>query len=239
MQKRFIVAILLIIAPFMLLYFLSNKDISQGQRVVNAFYNSKANILTSVVRYKGELYDNNKDDEGLKRVVEKISTLFKIDPCSMERYQNSSDTYREHGISGLTPGNNYIRARAWAEYDQRSEKETGYVEIEQFCDGLWNNVDEVKRKVEESLGNCIKKSQTTYYITGVYEGKLDDKQLEEIRDRILNYSRENEINVFAYSPLYNGYTIPDSRKANLKLSIRYSPYENKTFISISSPIEIK
>lgn len=82
-------------------------------------------------------------------------------------------------------------------------------------------------------------------MTGSYKGKVTKNQSESIINKLLKSiaahkveSMEDEevMSVSSYSSRINNYINSKGRKINLQIAMRYSEYDNKTYLWIGSPI---
>ncbi|MBZ4645059.1 MAG: hypothetical protein PWR27_714 [Petroclostridium sp.] len=222
--------------------------IAYDQAVMNAFNNSQADILTASILCKGVLGNYKPDITQLEEIVKEISNAFEFDISSGDQGHNSSDTYLEYWFSGKTLNNDRLKIEAWSEQQEKSNQFKSYIAIELSQDGLRNDFELMKNEIQRIIMPYVSTLQITSNITGTYKGNLDEKQIENISTKILNDSnakkvrytrKDNIVSVSAFSPLYGELSLLKDKKANLELSIRYSAYDDKTYISLNSQKTIK
>jgi hypothetical protein len=82
-------------------------------------------------------------------------------------------------------------------------------------------------------------------IVGTYKGKLKDKDVEKkskIALQSINAKRVEGIendgmrSISAFSTNVGGYVMSDRSRVNVQLAIRYSSYDDKTYIWIGTPL---
>lgn len=93
-----------------------------------------------------------------------------------------------------------------------------------------------KYSVNPKVNSCI---------TGYFNGKLDNNRLNEVSKYVLKgvearkvegMRDDNLISVSAYTPILGDYIRVNGKRVNLNLAIRYSSYEDKTYIWLASPV---
>ncbi|RCX11235.1 TATA-box binding protein [Anaerobacterium chartisolvens] len=111
------------------------------------------------------------------------------------------------------------------------------------------------REVEKS-GNILDKIFKEYgikanintCISGEYEGRLSDEQMDSISSAVLREADAqrvegmkdgNTLSISAYSPRIPGAIKSGNKKINLNVAMRYSPYMDKTCIWLATPVILK
>ncbi|ABW20087.1 YwmB family TATA-box binding protein [Alkaliphilus oremlandii] len=109
----------------------------------------------------------------------------------------------------------------------------------------YKEIVDISKKIEEIFGDYKAQWQTTINLTGAVVGKLTKAEEEQRQDRIFNFLQAKKIEVLkdelfssvtAYSPLISSYIEYGDNKVNVQLAMRYSEYEDKTYIWIANPL---
>jgi len=109
-----------------------------------------------------------------------------------------------------------------------------YKEIVEISNGIENILEEYGEKIE-----------TTINITGTHLGKLTKTEEKQSQEAIFSFLQAKKIEVLedklftsitAYSPLISSFINYGNNKVNLQLAMRYSEYEDKTYLWIANPL---
>lgn len=104
---------------------------------------------------------------------------------------------------------------------------------------------ETSNQVEELLKKYGENIETTINLTGGQAGRLGKDQEREIQDLIFKLLKAKRLEVLededftsitAHSPLIGTYIEYGGKKVNLQLAIRYSQYEDKTYLWLGTPL---
>lgn len=104
---------------------------------------------------------------------------------------------------------------------------------------------EISNQIEKLLNRYGEKVETTINLRGVQPGRFSKRQEKEIQENIFGFLGAKEVEVLedesftsitAYSPLISHYIKYDGKSVNLQLAMRYSQYEDKTYLWIGTPL---
>lgn len=124
------------------------------------------------------------------------------------------------------------------------ESET-YIIIDIIQNKGYKEIVTISNKIEDILQQYGNKVETTINITGVHLGKLTKAEEKQSQESVFNFLEakkievlENELltSITAYSPLISSYINYGNNKVNLQLAMRYSEYEDKTYLWIANPL---
>lgn len=113
-------------------------------------------------------------------------------------------------------------------------KNKGYKEIVDVNDKVRNILKEYGSQVE-----------TTINLSSAYEGKLTKDKQRQIQNQVFDFlnadklevlEEENFTSITGYSELINSYINYGGKDVNLQLAMRYSKYEDKTYLLIGNPL---
>ncbi len=108
-----------------------------------------------------------------------------------------------------------------------------------------SGLEDVRKRVCKVFTDNNITPKITSCMTGSFEGKLGQNNLNDISKRILKEVRAtniegirdgNLISVSAYSPFIRESVNVNKSKINLNLAIRYNSFESKTYIWLATPI---
>ena len=110
----------------------------------------------------------------------------------------------------------------------------GYKEIVGICN-----------QIQEFLNKYQNKAETTINLTGTRSGKLSKEEEKQSRKAIFDFLKAKKIEILedelftsitAYSPLIGSYIKYGGKNVNIQLAMRYSEYEDKTYLLIATPL---
>ena len=99
--------------------------------------------------------------------------------------------------------------------------------------------------IDDILAKHGTKVETTINLTGAHLGELTKSEKNQKQEAIFSFLKAKKIEVLeeelftsitSYSPLISSYIEYGNNKVNLQLAMRYSAYEDKTYIWISNPL---
>lgn len=237
----------LIIMIVILLFFFSLFKITLRSKdgvIVSAFNESEAEILTSNILCQGTFEENINDIGQLKQIVQKILHNFDITSSSMTEGENYSDTILESWSYGRTKDDTYIKIVASSEKLKENNATINSISLVLSGNKFYKPFYEIEKEAVNIIKPYVSNVNLNSTITGTYSKELNKGDIDQIVDNILKSSQaikvktkhaDSVLNISAYSPLYDNCVIIDDKKVNLNISIRYNSYENKTYISLSSP----
>lgn len=103
----------------------------------------------------------------------------------------------------------------------------------------------INNLVQEYLKEYKNKVETTINLMGMQQGKLSKTEEKESQEAIFNFLKakkrevlEEELftSITAYSPLIGSYIKYGGKNVNIQLAMRYSEYEDKTYLWIATPL---
>ncbi|HZX21767.1 MAG TPA: YwmB family TATA-box binding protein [Clostridia bacterium] len=113
-------------------------------------------------------------------------------------------------------------------------KNKGYKEIVDTSNQIQNLLNKHQNRVE-----------TTINLTGAQSGKLDKAREKQSQTAILSFLKakktevledESFTSITAYSPLISSHIHYGGRDVNIQLAMRYSEYEDKTYLWLATPL---
>lgn len=103
----------------------------------------------------------------------------------------------------------------------------------------------ISNQVQKFMEKYQNKVEITINLTGVQSGKLNKAEEKQKQEDILNFLKAKETEVLedefftsitAYSPLISSYITYGGKDVNIQLAMRYSEYEDKTYLWIATPL---
>lgn len=107
------------------------------------------------------------------------------------------------------------------------------------------NISGIIERIESIFNKFSKSVEITTCIIGTIDGKLDEvdlkknvtKTMKKVKGKVVEEYFDSSISSYtAFTPLIENFIFSGEKKINLNLAIRYSEYDNKTYIWIGTPI---
>jgi galactitol-specific phosphotransferase system IIB component/uncharacterized protein YxeA len=245
-MKKFsfiLTAILLIATVIGTTYYIKiqNDKNQQEISIVQAFDSSGAKMVLNELYFFVRADDNYKNLDSLTQVCKEV--LKSIEISNYSKNSTSTDSLVKADLSGTTKDGVKVSAMA-SIAGSKSGAGDKYITIDAVgTDG--GTALLLRDKIEKVFETHKLKAVVNSCITGMYEGNLQDTQLENICRKILDdsdakkvdsYRHENVISVSAFSPMIKDKLNIDGRNVNLSLAIRYNNQENRTYLWVATPI---
>ncbi|HHW58116.1 MAG TPA: YwmB family TATA-box binding protein [Clostridia bacterium] len=124
-------------------------------------------------------------------------------------------------------------------------KEETYLLIDEYLLKGYSDVLKEKGLINNIFKELKLKSITTICFVGTFEGKLNKEKSSSIVKLVLNklgaqkiegMEDENVMSISAYSTKLKEYIKVGSEKINLNVAIRYSSFDDKTYLWLATPI---
>jgi len=224
---------------------INQKNYVSEQTLIKAFNYSGARVIDSEVYLWGTLGKKYDTLEKLKLLTDDISKSLGI--IKNNTYTNNTtknNTIEKIELRGFNAQKNIIEVNAQINKQSGSAKER-IVTVSVMQDLSSAGLEEIRKNVTNLLKGYGVNSKVNSCIVGNFEGKLNSKQLNDVCIRMFNGAEakkvegmkdNNLISVSAYSPFINDSIEVNGKKVNLNLAIRYSSYDNKTYIWLATPV---
>jgi len=232
--------LLLIIICFVFFYTtIHNINFSRTETtLVEVFKSTGADAVSSEIYFWSDLEDILHGMDELEDLAGAFSGALKLKDDMLTRSIRENQHIQTVEISGTDAEGRLINISI------QQEKEAGdtgecFISVSVMHDMLDEGLEEIKNTVMEVFAEHNLDARVNSCITGTFEGKLGDKEIDEIRDRVLKaagarkvegLAEEHLISVSAYSPAMGDGVKSGNRSINLNLAIRYNAFEDKTYI---------
>ncbi|WP_066506037.1 YwmB family TATA-box binding protein [Abyssisolibacter fermentans] len=227
---------------------------NEEDMIVTSFGATEAEFLEVSINASDKIIDSFLDMHELEKYNSDIFN--KLDIVGKQDDENNrlelEETYHTETIDndeqkqiltyGKDKNGNYITLII-STYKNKDEEETS------LCiDINTQNIDEMKQyndKIMEIFLQFETQPLITTCITGTYTGELNMSRRYKTVFKALNsinaeavegLNDDSLISVSAYSPQIKNYIFSGNKKMNLNVAMRYSEYEDKTYIWMATPL---
>lgn len=244
MKKLFV-----FMAVVLLLFTAYQRNITYGQMsneaiLVKGFEFSEANILQSNIDCSAKLNETIWDSEKLEGLAEQLARALITEGDLTPLETNFSDSVVSIKGYATNQDNEFIELELFT--NKTGDNVGTFAVVNIVREHEFRDIGPIKRRVESAykLVNALPKINIS--ITGTYCGKLEESNLDHLKQSILsginartveNLNKGNLMDVEVYSPMirtvFNGNT--SSNNSNISITMRYNPLEDKTYIRIEMP----
>lgn len=231
-------AIVSLISFFLLSQIHSNDD---KEILLDCFKATRANIEESVISGWVSL-DTIFTEEDLCKKIDFVIEGLGIDKSKVKKTIEIDCNFQKGMLTSSKDSGNYTLILESMQNDDGT--------MESYCmfqsSFIKNYKDMVKEKeiAEKVFKKINMPIKLDSMITGSYNGKMTKKQTDSIISKVLknlgastveSIKNDDFISVSAYSTKIDEFIISNGKKVNVQIALRYSSYDDKTYIWISSP----
>ncbi|NMA03623.1 MAG: YwmB family TATA-box binding protein, partial [Clostridiales bacterium] len=210
-----------------------------------------------------EIETMRKDIMGILDVDEK-ATIINMDemrdsyhPHHQNYFEDSSDMGEETVLEQRTEDENYNEIITFIPNEdgnmtvikllssQIVEQPEAHIMVDIVQNKGYKEIVGICNKVKDLLNNYHNGVETTVSLTGVHSGRLSKTEEKQKQSSIFRFLKARKIEVLedefftsitAYSPLIGSHIRYGGKNVNIQLAMRYSEYEDKTYLWIATPL---
>ncbi len=246
-KSYYAVLLIFLLAILFSIYFIKIQENieSPESTLVRCFNNSGAKVVSSEMYFWGKVEDEKYNDfNELIKLSRDIMNEIKGESREEVLEKTVTNDYIKEIELSTSIGDTAISVVSQIRNDS-DDKTERFISVRFFKELSVNDMDITRKKVITVLNKYGIDAQVNSCITGSFEGKLTDKQMNDVSKAIFKGAEarkvegireRNLISVSAYSPIINDYIKVDDNKVNLNLAIRYNAIEDRTYIWLATPV---
>lgn len=201
-----------------------------------------ADIVEATISCWGKLNDEFITSDRITIIMDDIISKLNPETESIYRLSESEKDINKEILYGSLGNKSYVVAVESIESENSSET---YIIIDTIVEGSCNELIAEKEKVHsifEEKGILIKFNSC---VKGIFDGKLSEEQIEEkielaldsVSAKTIEGIKTDEMSsISAFSNSIENNIISNNKKVNMQVAMRYSSYDDKTYILIGSPL---
>lgn len=218
------------------------ESLTEEEAIVTSFKSTGADVLESTISCWTKLNNRFIDMEQIETEMNRI--VRRIDPDKSVVVKNDE---RDGGLKKIVVycfKGNRTYSIAIESVKQETVEET-YAVIDVSIDRSYEELIAERQNMIDAVHKPEGSINFSSCIIGTYRGRLDKKEADK-KSRIalqsINASRvegmeKDELkSISAFSSSVGGYAVSDEVRVNVQLAIRYSSYDDKTYIWIGTPL---
>lgn len=232
-----------IIAVFFTLYTAANDTAAEEQTLYTALQAADAQIEKNNLYGWGKLPDDDWHKESLEDLTGSVIAQLNGNDRNVSLHYEEDTEHRS--VTGRCYNTNgAITVVTRKQLQTKTQESYLFVSIETKGNKPENS-NVVRQKIKNIFQNTGSSAQISTCLVGRLNGKLEQDDLTARLNRAFQAmnaqltGKLEQINLVSYSgfsPLIPRFLAVDGQKTNVNLAIRYSPYDNRTYITIGSPV---
>lgn len=247
MKKRFI-SLLFIVFILLIGTLGFNKLVFAKQQqsveasLIQSMESTHADVLESTISTWGKINEEFMTDQQIEKEINALIEIIKPDETTIQITKEKGEELNKSTITARSGNKYYVIV---VESVKASSGGESYVIIDASMDEDSSQLASERKKLEEYFSVQKSKPNISSCIVGTYNGKLaveDMKQKIAEAMNIVNAKQvegiaNEEVNsISAFSGNINNFVLSNNKKVNMQIAMRYSSYDDKTYIWIGSPL---
>lgn len=220
----------------------SARILTEEEAIITSFESTGAEVLESTIscwtKFNDKFLTIKQIEAEMNRVVEGI----KPDKATITKNIESDEQLNKIVLYGLKGNRAYSIAIESVKQDTGGET---YIVVDVSMDKSYKDLKSERQNIAGILQVDEKSINFSSCIIGTYRGKLEQREaekksriaLQSINAKKVEGVENDELkSISAFSSSVGGYVMSDQAKVNVQLAIRYSSYDDKTYIWIGTPL---
>ncbi|KXZ39039.1 TATA-box binding [Alkalithermobacter thermoalcaliphilus JW-YL-7 = DSM 7308] len=239
MKRLFCFAIILVL-------FVSILSISQAQgengyeEILNVFEKTNSNFEGYYINGHVEISDRFLEFKEMEEIIDSLNSIYGIRKSDLNYTKSEENGFRQ--MYTYTQNENLENVSVIVQSQLSENVEETHIIIDIQSNQVYKSIVSNYEKVRDILSKYSEKVDIYTCLIGSYEGnvdyinkanyvlkKLGAEKVEEIID-------DRFISLTGYTKNIKEYISFAKRKVNVNVSVRYSEYDNKTYIYIGTPL---
>jgi hypothetical protein len=217
-------------------------SLTEEEALITSFESTGAEVIESTISCWTKLDNKFITQKQIEAEMDRIVSHLKLDKTTIVKNIENDDRLNKLVLYG-TKGD-----KAYNVAIESVKQETGgetYIVFDIFMDKDYKDLLTERQNVIDALRVDEATMNFSSCIVGAYKGKLKDEDVEKkskIALQSINAKRVEGIendgmrSISAFSTNVGGYVMSDRSRVNVQLAIRYSSYDDKTYIWIGTPL---
>lgn len=216
--------------------------ISEEEALVTSFESTRAEVMESTISCWAKLNDEFTGEDQLKELMDGIVKPLKLENATVVKNEGYDDGLNKLVVYGTKSNKAYNIAIESLKQDKAGET---YIIFDVFIDKDYKQLKAERQKIIELLHMNEADINFSSCIVGTYEGRLKKKDAERKSELALQSINAKPVegieddgmkSVSAFSTNVGEYVMSERERVNVQLAIRYSSYDDKTYIWIGTPL---
>lgn len=217
-------------------------EASAEEVLVSSFKSSQASVLESTISSWVKLSDSFYSSSQISKEMDRIVKLLDPDKNTISSSSQTGSEANKELLYAVKGKKSYSIAIDSVKNEGKGET---YAVIDVSIDGDYNELANEKKVIEALFDGKGNAPKTYSCIIGTYKGKLTESQMRGKTQTILKAIKANKVeglendemtSISAFSGKISSFIVSNDKKVNVQVAMRYSSYDDKTYIWIASPL---
>lgn len=217
-------------------------SMTEEEALITAFENTGAEALESTISCWTKLNDEFIDMSRIRSETERIVQILGLDESKIVKNIESSEQLNKIVLYGTKGKKSYSIAVESLKRDKGGET---YIVIDASMDKDYEDMKTERDIIAEAIPVNAGAANYSSCIIGTYQGKLSEKKIEDktlaaLRAidarKVEGMEKDEMLSVSAFSNSVDNYILSREQRINVQVAVRYSSYDDKTYIWIGTPL---
>lgn len=218
------------------------RQVAIEDSLIKSMQSTKAHVMESTISAWSKINDQFMNEEQVDAEIRAISEIIKPDKSSINITKENADDTIRHTLHASSGSKYYNISVESVKTDKGGET---YVIADVSIDSNYTELSAERQKIEQYFKVRSKNPEISSCIIGIYDGKLDENEmrtkisdaLSAVKAKKVEGLATNEVNsISAFSGNISDFVLSNNKKINMQIAMRYSSYDDKTYIWIGSPL---
>lgn len=217
-------------------------SLTEEEALITSFENTGADVLESTVSCWAKLNDKFLDIKQIEAEMESVLGAIAPDKSKVVKNIEKGDQLNKIVLYCSKENRYYSIAIESVKYENNGET---YIVIDVSMDNSYRDLKTERRNLANAMQLEESSMNFSSCIIGTYEGKLSSLEADKKSRIALQSINANKVegieneelkSISAFSNSVGGYIMSDQARVNVQLAMRYSSYDDKTYIWIGTPL---
>jgi hypothetical protein len=216
--------------------------LTEEEALITSFESTGADVLESTISCWAKLNDRFFTIKQIEAEAAKALSSIDADRATAVKNIESGERLNKIVMYGSKENKTYNIAIESVKHETGGET---YIVLDVSIDGSYKDLDAERQNIANAVQVDDSLMNFSSCIVGTFKGKLTDTEkdkktriaLQSINAKKVEGIENEELkSISAISRNVGGYTMSDQARVNVQLAMRYSSYDDKTYIWIGTPL---
>ncbi|MEA4847697.1 MAG: YwmB family TATA-box binding protein [Clostridiaceae bacterium] len=216
--------------------------LTEEEALVTSFESTGAEVMESTISCWTKLNSKFLDIEQVEAKMKEMLNRIDPDKATVVKNAESDGQLNKIVVYGFKGNRTYSIAIESVKQEVAGET---YIVIDVSMDRSYRELAAERQNIIDAIRRPESSMNFSSCIIGTYKGRMEEKDadnksrtaLQSINARKVESIENEELkSISAFSNSVGGYVISDAARVNVQLAMRYSSYDDKTYIWIGTPL---
>lgn len=237
------IAFILIITALAIVRLNYNKEqVSIEDSLIKSIESTKAEVMQSSISTWAKINNSFMTEEQVEVEMKALIEIINPDRSTINIMKENSENVNSETLNASAGSRHY---NIKVESIKTAKGGETYAIIDVYIDNNCTELTTERQKLDSYYTARNAKPKVSSCIIGVYDGKLAENQMKaEIADAMAAVQakeveglQDDELkSISAFSGNINSFVMSNNKKVNMQIAMRFSSYDDKTYIWIGSPL---